>query len=393
MRIAHVNICDNGSTGKIILDIFSCLQESDEKVAFVSLKYTQNPQIKPIHSRNQYRVHKFLAMYLGLDEFGDYFETKRLIKELKKFKPDVLHLHNIHSYALNYRLLFKYIKKENVRVIWTLHDCWAFTGGCSHFDYNDCKKWRTDCKKCPHLKSAGILTGVNVTGKLYKIKKEAFTGVKDMTVICPSKWLAGLVEQSFLGEYPIKVINNGINLDVFKPTASGVFDGIIDSQKQAVLSVASVWSEKKGYNDLIKILGVLPNKYQLVVVGVDDNQKQELEEKGAVAIKRTNNQTELAELYTKAAVFINPTYEDTFPTTNIEALACGCPIVCYKTGGATEMLNKDNSVVVDRGDYLSMAEALDKAVDLSKNAEKNIKVVRDKYSKETMVENYKRLYL
>lgn len=392
MRIAQINICDNGSTGKMILDIFSCLDDSVEKVAYVSLKYTQNPFVKRIHTRNQYRVHKFLAMYLGLDEYGDYFETKKLIKELKKFRPNILHLHNIHSYALNYRLLFKYIKKENIKVIWTLHDCWSFTGGCSHFDYNNCYKWKADCKKCPHLKSAGILTKINVTGKLYRIKKEAFSGVADMTLICPSKWLADLVRQSFLKEYPIKVINNGINLDVFKPTNNGTFDDIIDSDKQVVLAVANVWGDKKGYNDIIKMADILPSKYQLVVVGVNDMQKRELEEKGVVAIKRTNNQTELAELYTKAFVFVNPTYEDNFPTTNLEALACGCPIICYKTGGATEMLNEKNSFVVEKGDYVGMVEKIDKVSSLLINKEKNINEVREKYSKEKMVENYKQLY-
>lgn len=392
MRIVQINICDNGSTGKIMMDILSTIDDSVQKRAYVSKKYGNSPIVYQMHSNFDYKVHKFLSMYLGLDEWGSYFSTKKLIKELKKFKPDILHLHNIHSNSINFVLLFKYIKKYNIKTIWTLHDCWAFTGGCFYFDYNNCNKWKTQCNHCQYLKSAGMATNIDCTKKLYKLKKKAFTGVKDMTLVTPSKWLANLVGQSFLSEYPIKVINNGINLDNFYYQDNHTFDNIIDRNKRILLGVATPFNERKGYSDFIKLSQLIDNdKYQIVMVGLSESQIQSLPS-NIVGIKRTDNQSQLAELYSIAYAFINLTYEDNFPTVNIEALACGTPVICYKTGGATEMLNSSNAIVIKKGNVDEIPKVLSDIERLKNNKESFQKETKQLFSRERMTADYLNLY-
>ena len=392
MKIASINICDNGSTGKIMLDIFNQLDDSDEKLAFVRHKYGDNDVVQRINTTFGYRVHKLLSMYFGLDEWGNYFATKKVVKELRKFKPDILHLHNIHNFTINYRILFDYIKKDNVKVVWTLHDCWSFTGGCFYFDKNNCDKWKTGCEKCKFLKSAGMVTNIDATHKLYKIKKKSFTGVKNMTIVTPSNWLTNLAKQSFLKEYNIVTINNGINLDNFYPQDNHKFDDIVDRSKKILLGVAMPFDERKGYDDFIKLSELVDsNEYQIVMVGLNDQQIQSLPN-GIVGIKRTDNQKQLAELYSIAYAFLNLTYEDNFPTVNIEALSCGAPVICYKTGGATEMLSEDNAIVVDKGDYAKIVEMLKNIAPLRNNNAEWIDKVKKHYSSKRMALDYCNIY-
>lgn len=392
MRIASINICDNGSTGKIMLDIFSVLDESDEKLAYVSFKYGNSPFVKRIHSRTGYRIHKLLAMYFGLDEWGSYFSTMKVVHALKKFKPDILHLHNLHNFTINYRLLFRYIKKYNINTVWTLHDCWSFTGGCFYFEYNGCDKWRTGCEKCKFLKSAGMVTNIDATRKLYNIKKETFTGVQNMKIVTPSNWLTNLAKQSFLKEYDIVTINNGINLDNFYPQDNHTFDNIVDRSKKILLGVAMPFDERKGYSDFIKLSEIVDaNEYQIVLVGLSDQQIQSLPN-GIVGIKRTDNQKQLAELYSMSYALLNLTYEDNFPTVNIEALSCGAPVICYKTGGATEMLSEDNAIVVDKGDYADIVGKLNSVSQLKNNSAEWIDKVKKQYSSKRMALDYCNIY-
>lgn len=393
MKIASINICDNGSTGKIMLDIFNQLDDSDEKLAFVRHKYGDNDVVQRINTTFGYRVHKLLSMYFGLDEWGNYFATKKVVKELRKFKPDILHLHNLHNFTINYRILFDYIKKDNVKVVWTLHDCWSFTGGCFHFDKNNCDKWKKDeCKDCKFLKSAGMYSKINRTNQLYNIKKKAFCGVQNMTIVTPSNWLTNLAKQSFLKEYDIVTINNGINLDNFYPQDNHTFDDIVDRNKKILLGVAMPFDERKGYDDFIKLSELVDsNEYQIVLVGLSDQQIQSLPN-GIVGIKRTDNQKQLAELYSIAYAFLNLTYEDTFPTVNIEALSCGTPVICYQTGGATEMLSKDNAIVVDKGDYADIVGKLNSVSQLKNNSAEWIDKVKMQYTSKRMAIDYCNIY-
>ncbi len=392
MKLVQINSCDNGSTGKIMLDIFDALDDSVEKTAYVSRKYTDREYVKRMHTRTQYRVHKFLSMYLALDDFGSYFTSKKVIRELEKNKPDILHLHNIHNHTINYQLLFKYIKKFNVNVVWTLHDCWAFTGGCFYFELNGCMKWKEGCSKCQFLKDTATLTPIDSTARYYRKKRQAFTGVKNMILVTPSKWLANLVGQSYLKDYKLDVINNGINLNNFNRCDYHSFDNIVDRNKKILLGVAASFNDKrKGFYDYIKLAKILDEKYQIVLVGISDEQRSILPN-NVIGIKRTENQRQLAELYSLAYAFLNFTYEDNFPTVNIEALACGAPVICYQTGGATEMLSDDNSIVLKQGDYQGVLKVLDKIDVLRNNKDIYMARVKEEYSSKRMTTQYKEIY-
>ena len=291
-------------------------------------------------------IHFGIGLVFGRNGMHSAFATKRLIKKLETFNPDIIHLHNLHNFCINLPMLFNYIKKNNIRTIWTLHDCWAFTGHCPHFDMIGCEKWKTGCYKCPQYKEYPQ-SWVDNSKKMYQRKKKWFTGVQDMTLVTPSQWLADLTKQSFLKEYPVQIINNGIDLGVFKPTESDFRQKYNCVDKFVLLGVAFGWGKRKGLDVFIELAKRLDDKYQIVLVGTDENIDKVLP-KNIISIHRTQNQKELAEIYTAADLFVNPTREENFPTVNIEALACGTPIVTFKTGGSPEILDKSCGVVIEK---------------------------------------------
>ena len=249
-------------------------------------------------------------------------------------------------------MLFNYIKKYNIRTIWTLHDCWAFTGHCPHFDMIGCDKWKTCCCECPQYKEYPKSFFDN-SKYMYKLKKKWFTGAKNLTIVTPSNWLAGLVKQSFLKDYPVKVINNGIDLTIFKPIESEFKKIYSIEDKSILLGVAFGWGVKKGLDVFIELSEKLDDKFQIVLVGTDENTDKKLP-KNIISIHRTQNQTELAEIYSAANLFINPTREENYPTVNMESIACGTPVLTFNTGGSPEILTEDTGIVVPKNDIDTM---------------------------------------
>ena len=275
--------------------------------------------------------------------------TKKLIKEIKAYDPDVIHLHNLHGYYLDIEVLFDYLKSANKKVIWTLHDCWAFTGHCAHFDYANCYKWETGgCDNCPQKKEYPKSIFLNRSKKNFARKKRAFTGVKDLTIVTPSNWLKNLVERSFLKDYKVVTIYNGIDLDKFKPIKSDIL-------KRYGL-------EDKGFKDFIKLAEVLPDDYKIVLIGVTEKQIKTLPA-NILGLRRTGSIQELCEWYTAADKFINLTYEDTYPTVNLEAQACGTPVITYKTGGSVESVPSEN--VAPKGDVSAVLSLIGKNLKVS----------------------------
>ena len=277
--------------------------------------------------------------------------TKKFLKWAEEYNPDILWLHNIHGYYINYELLFQWIKsRPNMQVKWTLHDCWTFTGHCSHFTYVGCDKWKTGCYNCPQLDQYPKSITDNSQNN-YNSKKSSFTGVPNLTIITPSNWLKERVQESFLSEYPVEVHYNTINTDIFKPTPSTFKQDHGIQDKKMILGVASVWNERKGLNDFIELSKMLDEHYQIVLVGLTDTQIKELSRKASkiIALPRASSAKELAQIYTAADVFVNPTYEDTFPTVNMEAEACGTRVITYNTGGCSETIKLINSLVIEQG--------------------------------------------
>lgn len=340
MRIAQVNVtCTAGSTGKICKAIGERLAEQgDENYIFHVQAQVDTENYVSCGTSGYIRTQAVRSRLLGNYGFNGRAATKRLITHLERIRPDVVHLHNLHSHNAHLELLFDYLKKKRIKVVWTFHDCWAFTGYCPHFTMAKCDKWRTGCEQCPQYRCFSLF--LDRSRELYQRKKELFAGL-DMTVVTPSQWLADLVKQSFLQDYPVKVINNGIDLSVFRFRESNFRETYgIPSDKRILLGVAFDWGVRKGLDVFLRLAEALdPAAYQIVLVGTNDTVDKQLPP-NIISIHRTQNQQELAEIYSAADLLLNPTREDTYPTVNMESLACGTPVLTFRTGGSPEMLDE-----------------------------------------------------
>ena len=303
-----------------------------------------------------YRLHGLRTRLLDDHGFGSKAATRVFLERVRAFDPDVVWLHNIHGYYIHVGLLFDYLKKSGKKVIWTLHDCWSFTGHCAHFDYIGCEKWKTGCFACPQKKEYPAGMVLDASRSNYEKKRAAFTGIADMTLITPSRWLAELVKQSFLKEYPVEVVYNTVNTQVFRPTAGDFRRKHHLEGKKLLLGVAGVWGARKGLEDFIRLSERLDDRCRVVLVGLTPEQISAMPET-VLALPKTNSPAELAEIYTAADLFVNPTYEDTFPTVNLEARACGARIISYDTGGCRETLG-EGDVLVPRGDLDGLLAAI-----------------------------------
>lgn len=349
MYIVEINAVPYGSTGKIMFGIADVAQKSGNVCKCVhgfSWHKNKSQESYIVSGFISKSLHMLAARISGWNGSFSKIATYRFIRKLKKLSPNIIHLHNIHGWYLNIPMLFRFIKKSNIPVVWTLHDCWAFTGHCPHFVMNQCDQWKSQCNHCSLYKEYPQSLFDNAK-KMFQYKKKHFTGVKNMTIVTPSRWLADLVNQSFLKEYPVKIIHNGINLNTFQPTDGNFRERYaIAPDKHIVLGVALDWGTRKGLDVFAALSKRLDEHYQIVLVGTDEKIDEQLP-KNILTIHRTHNGKELAEIYTAADVFINPTREDNFPTVNIESIACGTPVITFRTGGSPEMLEETCASVVD----------------------------------------------
>lgn len=364
MKILQINsTCGLGSTGRIAVDILNTVCENGGE-GLICYGRGEAPSGVPsykIGSETLVKIHGVLSRVTDRQGFYSTNATKALVRKIEEYGPDVIHLHNIHGYYLDIRVLFDYLKQCGKPIVWTLHDCWAFTGHCAYFTVAGCDKWKTGCNNCPSKKEYPQSLVLDNSEKNYNEKKELFTGLKNVTLVTPSIWLSELVKASFLREYSVKVINNGINTDIFKPIGSDFKKRYGIEDKKIFLGVANVWEERKGLQDLIKLSMLLNENEKLVVVGLTEEQVSKLPD-GIIGLKRTENAKQLAEIYAAADVFLNPTYEDNYPTTNLESICCGTPVVTYNTGGSPESLTGGRGITVEVGDTEALYKAAQKLV-------------------------------
>lgn len=355
MKVLAINTFNIGSTGKIMYQISKLAVERGVEYYICCPAARDNYKKKFenqifIGNRVLRNIHGMISSVTGLEGFFSIVSTLHFLKKVDEIKPDIIHLHNIHGSYINFFLLFNYIKIKNIKVVWTLHDCWSFTGHCPYFEAVNCNKWKYGCNKCEYPHDKYPYTKMDSSNISWKLKKRCFNNVKDLILVTPSNWLKKLVEQSFLERYPVYVINNGIDLKTFSYTPSTTFRRKYKIEgKKIILGVAFGWDERKGLDVFIKLNEKLDKNFVIVLVGTNANVDMKLPS-DIISIHRTENQKELAEIYSTSDVFVNPTREDNYPTVNMEAIACGVPVITFRTGGSPEMLKKGCGVTVGVND-------------------------------------------
>ena len=361
MIVCQINtVYKSGSTGKIAKDINGLLLDNGHKsyVAYGRGKHQDKNSIK-IGSKNDMYLHAIGTRLF--DKHGLYSKkaTQNFIKEIEKLDIDVFHLHNIHGYYLHYPTLFTYLKKVNKPIVWTLHDCWSYTGHCSYYDYSGCDKWMSECHDCPQTNMYPSSLVFDNSKDNFALKKEYFLGLKNLAIVTPSNWLASEVKKSFLKEYDVRTVNNGIDLSVFKKTETNFRKNHNIEEDFLILGVANVWEDRKGFDYFIKLSKLISDNKKIILIGLNENQLKDLP-RNIIGIIRTNNQQELAEIYSCVDVFVNLTLEDNFPTTNLESLGCGTPVITFNSGGSPECIDENCGLVVEKENIDEVYDAIQK---------------------------------
>ncbi len=370
-KVLLVNtVCGTGSVGRLVVGLYHTLMSAGYEclVAYGRGEAPSDVRAYRIGTDTDVYIHGALSRLFDRHGFYSRRATMDFIDMVKEYDPDIIHLHNIHGYYLNLDVLFEYLKTCGKKIIWTLHDCWTFTGHCSHFEYIGCTKWMSGCYKCEQLREYPRSFGTDSSAVNYEDKKQLFTGIDNLTLVTPSSWLKEKVEQSFLQEYPVVVVPTGIDLTQFYPYDENVSDGNLIfniknelelRNKIILLGVANPWRDRKGLVQFDMLAKTLSDKYAIILVGLNDKQMNGLNDR-IIGLKKTDSTEELAALYSMADIYINLTLEDTFPTTNIEALACGTPVITYKAGGSPESVDETCGEVVERNSIQGIGAAIEK---------------------------------
>lgn len=360
MKYLFINsVAGSGSTGRIAADKCRELQKQGHQCVLAYGRWQANCediQTYQIGTALDYRLHGLQTRLFDRHGFGSKAATKKFLNWAQEYNPDVIWLHNLHGYYINIELLFNWLKQAGKPVYWTLHDCWAFTGHCSHFDFVGCEQWKNQCRRCPQTRRYPKCWWKGNVRRNFERKKAAFTGVRDMKLIVPSHWLEGRVKQSFLSGYPTEVVYNTIDTSVFRPTPSKFREKYGLQNKKIVLGVASVWEERKGLDDFLKLAAMLDKRYHIVLVGLDEKQLRRLPE-NILGLARTESLQELAALYSAADVFVNLSVEETFGLTNLEAFSCGTTVFAYRDTACAEFL--EAWYAVEKNDLESLVKKIE----------------------------------
>ena len=409
-KIFHISGAINfGAPGRIVEQIGLLSQKNGYECLVAHSTRNENPsQLRhyAMTTRWQEVVHALGAKFLDLHGLLSTKQTRELVERIKEYQPDIIHLHNIHGYFCNFKVLFEYLDSVDTPVVWTMHDCWPFTGRCFHFIGVDCDKWKTGCYDCKAEPGYTVSKYYDRSKELYALKKRLFSSVKNLTLVPVSDWQAAFLKDSFLKDRNVYTIHNGVDIEKFIPmNGNRIRDKHKLDGKFVILGVASPWNTRKGLDDFYRMRTMLSNEYAIVMVGLTPKQIEKLSD-GIIGIARTESQQELAEYYSMADVFVNLTYLDTFPTVNLEALACGTPVITYRTGGSPEAIcdtafenvkkvgaeNYPTGMVVEQGDV----EGIIRCIRELKSRPINAAVCRQRaevlFDKDKCFEEYIRLY-
>lgn len=362
MRIFQLNmVCGVKSTGRIAWEIAKLVEadggecrigcganfvpDEAKRVAYKTLSVTKR------------RVYSLLTKLFDAEGRFNRSGTKRLIREMEQFRPDVVHLHNIHGCYLHVGELFHYLREKNLPVVWTLHDCWPFTGHCAYFDFSGCQRWKSGCHDCPQLKSYPVCIGLDGSRGNHARKKKWFASLHNLTMVVPCEWMKEPLGQSYMKDYPVRTIYNGVDLQRFRPVDSDIRQRYGLENSKLVLAVASDWDERKGLRYLVQAAEQMGQEYRFVVIGLSPAQVVALPD-NIIGIQQTSDVNELVQWYSAADCLANPTMEDNMPMVNLEALACGTPIAVFRTGGCPEAVDEHTGIVVEKGDVEGLCDAV-----------------------------------
>lgn len=390
-KLVQINVVCNGSTGKIMNQIQAEAQKQEwDAYSFYGRGNPANDKCIKIGNKLDVLWHVLITRLFDKHGHGSKRATKKLVKQIEEIDPDVIQLHNIHGYYIHLETLFSYLKRSNKKIVWTLHDFWAITGHCSYFTYPKCEKWQEQCGDCIRKTDYPKSFMCDSSKKEYLFKKKLFTGIKDLTIVTPSNWVAELVKKSFLKEYEINVINNGIDLNIFKSTNTVDVRKKynISKDRKIILGVASVWEQRKGLDDFIELSKNIPQEYIIVLIGLNNKQIKKLPNT-VIGIERTENLEELVNFYTTAEIFYNPSKEETFSLVTIEAMACGTTVIAYNNSAVKELIETTgNGILID------INNSKEKNIqEIKKYLNKNKEVARiEQYSIEKMTNRYINIY-
>lgn len=367
MKVLQINtVYGVGSTGRIVRDLNNAIlsKKYNGAIAFGRGRRPKNTTlcIYKIGSMICLYSHVLLTRIADRNGFGSKMDTIKFIKFIEEYQPDIIHLHNIHGYYINIHMLFEYFSDQGIPIIWTLHDCWSFTGHCAYYDYEQCDKWKKRCHKCPQLRRYPSSWLFDRSAQNYKDKMRLFNSINDLTILTPSNWLSSQVKESFLKKYPVRTFYNGIDLSAFNPSKNednqSLRRDLKISSEYVVIGVANLWEKRKGLDYFIQLSKIYNNNIRYIIVGISKKQQSTLP-KNMIGIVRTNSINELAALYSLADVFVNPTLEETFGLTNVEALACGTPVITFNTGGSPEAIDETCGIVVEKGSIEGLVNAIE----------------------------------
>jgi len=361
MKVLQINTTlTSGSTGRLASGIGDFMMKHGHQsyIAYSrKSSETESHEIK-IGNKIDFYLHVLKTRLGDRHGFGSKSSTEGLVEKINLISPDIIHLHNIHGYFINVEILFKYLKNAHIPVVWTFHDCWPFTGHCSYFDAVNCYKWTSSCSKCPNKRAYPSSWLLDNSRRNYIEKRNLFTSIETMILVSPSKWLADHLQKSILKQYEVRIINNGIDVNLFRPLSNNNIKAKYNlTNKKIVLGVANIWDKRKGLQDFVKLRSLLKPEIVIVLVGLTPDQIKDLP-LGIVGLPRSETINDLVSLYSAADVFANPTYVDNFPTTNLEAQGCGTPVVTYNTGGCFETISELSGKVVNKGDHAELGSAI-----------------------------------
>ena len=375
------SVVDFGSTGKIVRDLANGLKLQGHEVLIIFGRHEAKANVDTFNVSDKFQslIHLTMTRYFGRHGLHSNKASQSIINKIIEFEPDVIHLHNLHGYFMNVPMLLDFLKDKDIKILWTLHDAWLISGSSAYFDFNGCKKWEQGCVECNSTLDYPKVTGIKRQDKNFAWKKSKLSKLKNLTFITPSYWLKDMLSQTFLDRFPCEVVHNGIDLNVFKPTSNEALNSKYKNKK-IVLGVSNKWEPRKGLNDFIELSKILSEAYVIVLIGLTEKEILALPE-GIVGISRTSDANELAAYYSLAHALVNPTYEDNYPTTNLEALACGTRVIAYDTGGNKEVPGIE---IVKQGNVKGISDLLN----VSRKYQADVSV----FSKEIFLENMMPFY-